>query len=285
MTYSQIKQIEEYIKEASGLKNNITLKDKQFLDLAKTLEGKLLSGGFGYVNKSFNWNNASVFLYTSVGYDNDIIRSNLEIIIKNLEGILNALPYYGVLTKIRADIERGNRIKKLNDKRGFITEMSIKYKDKIDFGKALQTIDKVSEWSLGEADEQIDYIIKGVLQKMEIYLEDLCNEKHKEPVYNSFAKQPQINIAQINSQNVSQSINLSFEDCFKSIDDCETLSEDEINEIKGKISEIQELLKDKKGKKKSIREKLGSILNWLSNKGTDIILAVLPYVVNVVQSL
>lgn len=69
----------------------------------------------------------------------------------------------------------------------------------------------------------------------------------------------------------------------KSLDDCETISQEDILEIK-KLEDIQELMKDKKGKK-TIRDKISSALKWVADKGTDAMIALLPTLVMVLTNL
>lgn len=82
------------------------------------------------------------------------------------------------------------------------------------------------------------------------------------------------------AQNFSADINISIQNCLKDLDDCETLDEKELFDIKTQIEEIKRLLEDKRGKKKAIREKIASILKWVADKGTDAMISVLPALIS-----
>ena len=136
--------------------------------------------------------------------------------------------------------------------------------------------------------DETDAIFKGVIQKLNLYLTEICEEKKVVRTQSQF-KQPiiQVNQNQNVNQNQETNVNISFlfEDCFKALDDCETLDEIETQEIKAQLQEIQELLKDKKGQKKSIKSKIASILKWIAEKGTDVMITVLPMLLQSLQGL
>ena len=110
---------------------------------------------------------------------------------------------------------------------------------------------------------------------MQLYLDDVCNEKTTKKATKSEPKTV-VNVNQNNSQTVNQNTEVTIEQCFKSLDDCESISEEEIKKLKEQISEIEELLKNKLGKKKTAKEKIGNILKWLGDKTTEVMIATLP---------
>lgn len=281
-TYLQIKQIEECIKEARGFRRSDELKSEELFRLSKTLYAKIQSLGFTTgIILPFHWDKLDVDIVQQ--YDDNKVKENLYVIETSLQGILNAIPYYSDLCSVREDIQRGKRINE-NRMDEFIIEMSVKYGEKIDFGKTVQEHIKKSTDFIFCGTDNTKAIFNGVISKLELYLSDLCKEKPKKSHQKNEPKTV-VNINQTAQQTINQTIDLSFEECFKSIDDCETINKEEIQELKSKIGEIQELLKDKKGKKSTIKEKISKILHFIAEKGTDVMIALLPTVVSVVQSL
>ena len=279
MTYKQIQQLEDFIKDVTGLKNNIALSDKDLYEQGKTLHERIVACNLGY-SLTIPWKNYAFcsFPDNKPVYYVDKIKSSMEVMISALQGILDAIPQYPYILEVRKDIELGKDSN--TRKRAYITEMLVKYQGKIDFGKAVLDYVKNDSMVAGNA------CYEGVLQKLGLYLLEICEEK-KVARTQSQSKQNIFNIQQ--SQNVSQETNvnveISFEDCFKALDDCETLDDTETQEIKAQLEEIQELLKDKKGKKKSIKQKIGNVLKWIAEKGTDVMIAVLPVVLQSLRGL
>ena len=136
-------------------------------------------------------------------------------------------------------------------------------------------------WSIEDAS-----YFNGIIQKLELYLNEICEEK-KPVKRQTQEKQTVVNVNQNVNQKQETNVNItiSFEDCFKALDDCETLDDVETQQIKAQLEEIQGLLKDKKGKKKSIKSKISSCLKWVAEKGTDVMIAVLPVLLQSLQGL
>ena len=284
MTYKQIEQIESFIQEVNELKNSTAIAHKILYERGRTLHEKFSASNVGYI-VSVNWNKCAFFGFAgnSTTYFIDEIKSNFEVMLSALQGILDGVSYYPYILEVRKDIGRGKKVGK-SGKRNFIAEMLVKYQGKIDFGKAVQDYLK-KDGMLPLNDDETSYF-NGVLQKLGFYLLEICEEK-KTVKMQSQPKQNIFNIQQ--NQNVSQETNvnveISFEDCFKALDDCETLDDAETQEIKTQLEEIQELLKDKKGKKKTIKQKIGNILKWVGDKGTDVMIAILPILLQNLQGL
>ena len=283
-TSLQIKDIEDCIKEAQGFRKNNNLKDTDYYRLAKTLYSRVESMGF---------NIALPFSWLQVGYeeitpsrngvskpcDNDMIDKNMYAIEIALQDKLNTLPYYNEYKNIRDDIVIGKKTKAKNQS-SFIIQMSIKYNGKIDFGKAVQEyVKKSDDFCIFDNTKAI---FNGVLQKMQLYLDDVCNGKTTKKSTKSEPKTV-VNVSQNNNQTVSQNTEVTIEQCFKSLDDCETISEEEIKKLKEQISEIEALLKDKAGKKKTVKEKIGNILKWLGDKTTEVMIATLPMMIQLLS--
>ncbi|MBO5223060.1 MAG: hypothetical protein J6C23_00915 [Clostridia bacterium] len=284
MTYKQIEQIESFIKEVNELKEDTAIAHKVLYERGRTLHEKFSASNVGYM-VAVNWNNCAFFGYAgnSTTYFVDKIKSNLEVMLSALKGILDAIPQYSYILEVRKDIARGRKIKKA-DKHNFIAEIVVKYQGKIDFGKVIQDYlkeDNMLSWSI----EDTSYF-NGIIQKLELYLVEICEEK-KTAKRQTQEKQTVVNVNQNVNQNQETNVNvtISFEDCFKALDDCETLNDTETQEIKKQLQEIQELLKDKKGKKKSIKSKIANILKWVAEKGTDVMIAVLPVLLQSLQGL
>ena len=287
MTYKQIEQIEGFIKDVNELKDNSAMSSEFLYKNGKVLHEKICATRVGY-SVDINWGKCAFSGYggSSTAYFLDEIKSNLEVMLSALQGVLDAVTCYPYIVEIRKDIEKGKKIKNGDDKENFIIEISIKYQGKIDFGKNIQEFKKSNDLYL--INDETDAIFKGVIQKLNLYLTEICEEKKVVRTQSQF-KQPiiQVNQNQNVNQNQETNVNISFlfEDCFKALDDCETLDEIETQEIKAQLQEIQGLLKDKKGRKKSIKSKIGSVLKWVAEKGSDVMLAVLPVLLQSLQGL
>lgn len=287
MTYKQIEQIEGFIKDVNELKDNSAMASEFLYKKGKMLHEKICATRVGY-SVDINWGKCVFPGYggSSTAYFLDEIKSNLEVMLSALQGVLDAVTCYPYIVEIRKDIAKGKKIKDSDAKKRFVTEVSIKYQGKVNFGKNVEQTLKNDDLLL--FDYNINAIHQGVLQKLELYLLEVCEDnktvkKQVTPKQNIFNFNQSQNVNQNQETNVS--IVFSFEDCFKALDDCETLGESETQEIKAQLQEIQELLKDKKGKKKSIKSKIGRVLKWVAEKGSDVMLAVLPVLLQSLQGL
>lgn len=286
LTYEQVEQIEQYIRELNALKADSKLQDKALYEAAYELENKIEASKIGYKHDIFCWDDATFYNCVDGGliYHDKKVMSFIGIIISSLEGILKALPFYGELCEVRKDVNFGKNLTKDIDRSRFIREKVIKYSGRIDFGKVVQNyVEKADEFM--SICTNVDSYCNGVIEKLELYIKELVLPATKSDSVSLRGKTPHVEIIQNNNQTVSQNINMTFEDCFKSLDDCETLSEDDLLKIKSQIEEIQSLLKDKKGKKKTIKEKIGNILKWTADKATDVMIAVLPTLITILQGL
>ena len=107
LTYKQIEQIEQYIKELNWLKSNSELHDEALYDAAYELENKIEASKIGYKHEIFRWDDATVYEYgyEMLIYHDEKVMSFIDIIISSLEGILNALPFYSELCEVRKDVK------------------------------------------------------------------------------------------------------------------------------------------------------------------------------------
>ena len=278
MTYQEILQAEEYLKAIKGLRNNNSLNGKNYYEQAKTLDAKISSSFSSYQPKGYTWSGISYKINESDRYVDDA----LDVMYDCLQSLLNRTDNYFEIKKVYADIKKGKSVGQ-KGKTAYIVEMVTKYSDVVKFDKTVQDYIKEQTTLLSfDTTNLTDPILQGIIAKLERYADELSKGK-KNPKQSS-SKTTQINMIQQNMQSQTQVMNVSFEDCFKALDDCEKIDEAELKEIKDKISEIETLLKDKKGKKKTIREKISSILKWLADKTSDVMIAVLPYLLQALQN-
>lgn len=285
ITYKQIEQIEKYLAEVEELQNKKCCDDESFFKSSKGLDERMRASNIGY-SSTLSW--SCFYFEYSTGqtiYNVGTIKSNLMVMQAALEGILNSIPYYSEIVAIRKDIDSGRKIDGDQEKQSFVAELVTTYQGKIDFGADVYDFvrsDVSFYW-----EQKYDSIYNGVLRRMQLYLNEIGKEK---PLPTERVdKRPYITVNQNQNVNQTQSsnidIDISMEDCFKNLDDCETLTPSDLEEIKEQINEIRNLLQNKKGKKKTIKEKIGSILKWLADRGTDVMIALLPYLIQVLQGL
>ncbi len=282
LTYRQIEKIETFIKETEELKES-GLAGEDFYNKSVALDNKIMASELEYMS-IINWKDC--FYYSSnshsMKYYVEKIKSKIDMIKSSLQGLLDAYTVYPYILEVRKDIEKGKALQNFEHK-DFIIEICAKYQGKVDFGKTAQDYcNKKFSLKSNEAES----LCNGMLTKLEFYLNEICEEKK---VAKSQPTQKQMvvnfNQTQTNHQETNVNIKITIEDCFKALDDCETLKYDEIEEIKQQLSEIENLLKDKKGKRKVIKEKISNALKWIANKGTDVMIAVLPFVLQNLQGL
>ena len=285
ITYKQIEQIEKYLVQVNKLREQKTYVSKELYETSKNLDERIRASSIGY-SPIINWNNCLVvYSARNISFNSATIKSNLMVMQAALEGILNSIPYYSEIVAIRKDIANGREIDGNEEKQSFVAELVTTYQGKIDFGADVYDFvrsDVSFYW-----EQKYDSIYNGVLRRMELYLNDIGKEK---PLPTERVdERPNIILNQNQNVNQNQSssidIDISVEDCFKSLDDCEALDPSALEEIKQQINELEDLLPNKKGKRKTIKEKLGTILKWLADKGTDVMIALLPYLIQVLQGL
>ena len=284
MTYREFLQIEKYITEIEALKK-MNIDGNQLQLKAENLNNRILSNIKGYKPQGLSWYSAYVNLsdglggYSSINYNRDQICNLMDIMQATLQGILNSLPYYDEICDLGKDISYGHNISNsTKSKCDFIVEKVKKYSRNIKFAQpiinardSLLAGDKLSE-------EQLDTVFRTLLLDMEEYRKSLLDDKRDLKEVISTPVLVKVEQTQNNSQvqNVATDLNVSIQNCLKDLDDCETLSEQELSDIKAQLDEIKQLLVDKRGKKKAIKEKISAILKWVANKGTDVMIAILP---------
>lgn len=281
ITYKQIERVENYIKDVQNLKNNTSLSNEDLYNASENLDDMVVVSNLGYVSKIY-WSNC-VLGDRDDEYDVNEVKRCLNILQSALEGILNAVPYYQEIVEIREDIYRGKEIEEVEEKQAFVNEMIVAYKGKIDFGKEVNEFAEKDFHLFWE--QKYDSIYNGVLRRMKKYLNEIGKEKQQPSKIPGHSTIVNVNQEQKQEQNQKIDISVSVENCFKDLDDCETLPVNELEEIKSQVSEIQELLKDKRGKKKKITERIGDILKWLGDKGTDVMIALLSLLIQMLKGL
>lgn len=284
MTYREFLQIEKYITEIEALKK-LNIDGNQLQLKAENLNNRILSNIKGYKPQGLSWYSAYVNLsdglggYSSINYNRDQICNLMDIMQATLQGILNSLPYYDEICDLGKDISYGHNISNsTKSKCDFIVEKVKKYSRNIKFEQSI--INARDNLLAGNelSEEQLDSIFRTLLLDMEEYRKSLFDDKRDLKEVINTPVLVKVEQTQNNSQvqNVATDLNVSIQNCLKDLDDCETLSEQELEDIKAQLDEIKQLLADKRGKKKAIKEKISAILKWVANKGTDVMIAILP---------
>ena len=284
MTYRELLQIENYIYEIQQLKSlNYTGNDLK--EKAETLDKKIRSSVKGYSPVGIIWDDTIVYISDGLGsyqrleYDRDKLCGLLEIMQAALQTILNSLPCYDDICDLDKDISYGGNISKnLKYKRDFIVEKTKKYSANIKFEQSVNVARDSILAGIKLSDAQIDSVFFTILSDIKSYRNSLFAEKRDLQEVIKPSVLVKVEQTQNNSQvqNVATDLNISIQNCLKDLDDCETLSEQELDDIKGQLEDIKQLLADKRGEKKTIREKISAILKWVADKGTDAMIAVLP---------
>lgn len=96
------------------------------------------------------------------------------------------------------------------------------------------------------SEEQLDSIFRTLLLDMEEYRKSLFDDKRDLKEVINTPVLVKVEQTQNNSQvqNVATDLNVSIQNCLKDLDDCETLSEQELEDIKAQLDEIKQLLAD-----------------------------------------
>ena len=285
LTYRQIERVEKFLVEIYALTEHTNISDKEKYNKSKIIDEQLAACSIGYYI-TLDWDKCAIYNFSTgeTRYVRENILSNLIVMKSALQDILDGLDSYPIVLAMREDIQSGKKINHPVEQRKFIEQMLVKYSGKVDFGKAVQ--DYIKQDSLVPMYLHEEAYHKGVIEKLKLYLHEICEEK-KSIKKQTNAKQTVVNVNQSVNQNQETNVNvpISFEDCFKSIVDCDSLNEKEAEEIKGQLIEIIELLKDKKGKRKAVREKFSVALKWIADKGVDTMIATLPYIVQCLKGL
>ena len=89
------------------------------------------------------------------------------------------------------------------------------------------------------------------------------------------------NIKNVENKNIiNNTMNISFEDARKTINDMSSLSENEIEEIQSKINALEEIVNSKESKSKKW-SKAKDIIKWVADKGVDVGIALLPLILKI----
>lgn len=279
MTKQEITQAERFLAEIKALRNNASLQWVDCFNEAKNLEGKIQSCFSEFSPKGYSWN--TIYANYQVRHcDRQEIDNALDIMYECLQSILNRIPQYDLVCRLRDDISYGKRIG-VQYYRGFIEDKVSYYSAYFYFPQEVEEL--MTNWRSGkEVDEwQIESVFRLTLVTLEQQVDLLLsNEQSKKSV----APAPSIIFNQTLNQNqsVQVSTEVSIRNCICALEECETLDEEELASIKSQLNEIQELLKEKK-RRKSVGKKVSDILKWLANKTTDVMIAVLPTLVAILS--
>ena len=283
MTYQEILQAEKFLKEIEELSLRVSRGETLFQD-AKTLDGQIRSSYTHFNATGYNWNTIS-FSYTDKNRYCTLISDALTIMYSALQALLNKEPNYGKIKQVSSDLSRLIDLMHAPNekKRKLIIELFAKYSGNIKFDKSFE--DYVDHGNAFYEEDKTEEIFNALIGILNLHLENLATINPSD--VKSEDKTPTVQVVnnQTNTQTVTQNLQINIENCLKELDDCETLTEEEFEEIKKQLENIQELLKDKKGKKKTIREKLSSALKWVADKGTDAMIALLPTILTILRSL
>lgn len=258
ITIKQVEKIESFIVEIEQLKK-CQQNSEDYYEKAKNLDRKAEASGFGY-KSSINWNGPitrSVY-GSGFNYSVDRILRNLDVLNAALQGILNAQPYYDRMLEIRQvihDIENADT----TYKRDRVTQTIEEYNDVLDM-------------NMEDLIDDVELIAYEIVCKLNKYIRKLPDEFDKEKMDNRAAA---INVVQTNSQVSNQTVSVSIQQGIQELEDCEKIDEKDLQYIKSQLSELQQLLENKKRGNK-VREKISTILKWLADKTTDVMIAVLP---------
>lgn len=89
------------------------------------------------------------------------------------------------------------------------------------------------------------------------------------------------NINNVENKNIiNNTMNISFEDARKTINDMSSLPENEIEEIQSKINALEEIVNSKESKSKKW-SKAKDIIKWVADKGVDVGIALLPLILKI----
>lgn len=286
MTEKQIEILIDFQKAIIGIKDNKALIQEDYYNALENLNSKIQSAlrdeykpvGLMFVQAREIDLTKTLYSSTKTQYiynDSELDRC-ADVMLATIDGIIAKIPNYEHICQVRADIKRAKSAP-AKKRKEIVVELVSKYSGIIKFDKTVLDFAKPDEpFSLKE--DQSYPILQGVIGRLELYLGSLSMDKPKS--VKSTAKTTNINVTQTQNnsqvQNVATDINVSIQNCLKDLDDCETLSEQELEDIKAQLGEIKQLLADKRGKKKTIKEKISSILKWVADKGTDVMIAVLP---------
>ena len=293
MTEKQIEQLIEFRKAVVGIRNNKQLIGEEYYNCLTNLNSRIQSAIIEYKPIGLSFSSARISqLYESMKLGHDVYIYNDEeldrcadVMLATIDGIIARIPNYDHICHVRDDIKRAKNTPAKRRKE-VVVELVSKYSGIIKFDKTVLDFAKPEDpFSLKE--DQSHAILQGVIGRLEIYLTSLSTEK--KPKTSAAVKTTNINVSQTQNNNQVQitdvNLNLSIENCLKDLEDCESVSEEEISEIKAQMAEIQKLLENKRGNKKSIREKIKDALKWIAEKGTDVMIAVLPTVITILNNI
>ena len=140
----------------------------------------------------------------------------------------------------------------------------------------------------------VEPIIKYISAKLEdIYLDEEAKERKTEQtkmtagrdiIYQS-GIQGNATVGNTGEITIHGDINLAISSCLDKISECESVSDEEYELVKTQLEEIKTLLENSKSKKKTLKVKIASVLKWVADKTTDVMIAVLPTLITVLSSI
>lgn len=179
-----------------------------------------------------------------------------------------------------ADIERLSNTQNLSDdeRLKLHREMDGKYQSCIKkWYEGLWCTDKEATiiWyqSLGMSPDSVQENLEMMKAKLETYKYQMNAVQ---------LPKPEVSNSQVVNVTNSVNVNVTFEQVRKEVEEMTSLTNEQTQEVLGKISEIEEVVKSKDSKK-SKWEKVKPVLTWLADKSCDVGIALLPLLLKIGQ--
>ena len=293
MTEAQIKLLISFRKEIVAIKGNKGLVQKGYYNSLFSLNNKIKSAlpdEYKPANNLFvnarilDTEKTLAITQEHYTYDDDELDKCADVMLATIDGIIAKIPNYEYICQVREDIKtaKNSSIKK---RKAVILELVAKYSGIIKIDKSVSDLIKQKDYLPIEPD-YLSAILKGIIGRLELHLSTISTAK---PKGKSSSNTTNINLTQTQNNSQVQSItfdvNVSIQNCKKDLDDCETLSNAETKLLKDQLDELQQLYNSKRGNKKTIREKISSMLKWIAEKGTDVMIAILPAITQILCNL
>ena len=244
MTYAQIEQIENFISQLNLLEQKNPDDGYNYAHEIDNLNDQIIVSVKGYDSSRIDYDKAYVENYhTHSGYyDTDKLKNIIKIMRSSLQAVLNAEPLYPKICELRSDIKESENVAE-GDELYYIAGIVEKYSNTIKFSESAKKLAGCFIDGNGVDDFIARSIFEAVVNNLKLYLKSIDGENAQVKLPDNKVTVVQNN-NQSNYQNVAVSIDLSIENCLKDLDDCETLSGQELESIKNQLEEKTQLLED-----------------------------------------
>lgn len=282
MTFTQIEKMCFYLQRLERQKSD--LNPKAIIDIDNELNHFFYKSYY-----SPTLNATRYFSGDEEVYDYEL-QDDITVMISVLEGLLAQEDNYIKVREVLDFINEGKEIEReYQSLQAYIAKIYFSFSDKIKFDAVIENIAKQSlkEPSsyneliahFGESGKkEIDYVVvTGIINKLKNYAMELCATKEATQsipptvftINNSLSNNNEINIQ------------VSIENAYKAIDDL-GFAKAEREEINAKIKEIEDLMKNEKSRSKRW-DKIGKIMNWLTDKTIQVAGIILPILTQAVK--